>query len=250
VVLTRREGTGFDKMFAEVMIDHHNGAITMAKDEQKNGKNADAVKMAGDIVKAHRRGRAAPEHPRPALSPVDGRPSGARRTVGRPGSCRAHVGGARTAGPIPRPHRSRPRCAPTPAFPPTGHEPAPCRRGTTAAALSLPLTACSGSDDETNKSASDSRVTVSHIHGLGQGHPGEQLHGMVDDLPADGVRTGAVRGDIAPGELASYCMHALTAAGVHALTAAGGLPSRPRSTGSSRSPWPRRLLVDDAAHSA
>ncbi|RZB14302.1 DUF305 domain-containing protein [Streptomyces sp. F001] len=45
------KGTEFDKMFAEMMIEHHNGAISMAKDEQKNGKNADAVKMAGDIVK-------------------------------------------------------------------------------------------------------------------------------------------------------------------------------------------------------
>ncbi|MFG2131271.1 DUF305 domain-containing protein [Streptomyces sp. NPDC048751] len=43
-------GAEFDKMFAQMMIDHHNGAIAMAKDEQKNGKNADAKKMAGDIV--------------------------------------------------------------------------------------------------------------------------------------------------------------------------------------------------------
>ncbi|GCB44008.1 DUF305 domain-containing protein [Streptomyces sp. NL15-2K] len=49
--LKAMKGTEFDKMFADMMIDHHNGAITMAKDEQKNGKNADAVKMAGDIVK-------------------------------------------------------------------------------------------------------------------------------------------------------------------------------------------------------
>jgi uncharacterized protein (DUF305 family) len=45
------KGTEFDKMFAQMMIDHHNGAIAMAKDEQKNGKNADAVQMAGAIVK-------------------------------------------------------------------------------------------------------------------------------------------------------------------------------------------------------
>ncbi|MDO0911220.1 DUF305 domain-containing protein [Streptomyces sp. DT2A-34] len=49
--LKAMKGTEFDKMFAEMMIEHHNGAITMAKDEQKNGKNADAKKMAGDIVK-------------------------------------------------------------------------------------------------------------------------------------------------------------------------------------------------------
>ncbi|MCQ9133024.1 DUF305 domain-containing protein [Streptomyces hilarionis] len=44
------KGAEFDKMFAQMMIDHHNGAIAMAKDEQKNGKNADAKTMAGDIV--------------------------------------------------------------------------------------------------------------------------------------------------------------------------------------------------------
>ncbi|GGZ94867.1 DUF305 domain-containing protein [Streptomyces bluensis] len=49
--LKAMKGTEFDKMFAQMMIDHHNGAITMAKDEQKKGKNGDAVKMAGDIVK-------------------------------------------------------------------------------------------------------------------------------------------------------------------------------------------------------
>ncbi|MER6960346.1 MULTISPECIES: DUF305 domain-containing protein [unclassified Streptomyces] len=48
--LTSMKGAEFDKMFAEMMIEHHNGAISMAKDEQKDGKNADAVKMAGDIV--------------------------------------------------------------------------------------------------------------------------------------------------------------------------------------------------------
>jgi AcrR family transcriptional regulator len=45
-----------------------------------------------------------------------------------------------------------------------------------------------------------------------------QLHAMVQDLLTDGVRAGAVRDDIAPGELATYCLHA--------LTAAAGLPSK------------------------
>ncbi|MFD3619597.1 DUF305 domain-containing protein [Streptomyces sp. NPDC058676] len=49
--LKSMKGAEFDKMFAEMMIEHHDGAISMAEDEQKNGKNADAVKMAGDIVK-------------------------------------------------------------------------------------------------------------------------------------------------------------------------------------------------------
>lgn len=45
------KGAEFDKMFAEMMIEHHNGAIVMAEDERKNGRNDAAVKMAGDIVK-------------------------------------------------------------------------------------------------------------------------------------------------------------------------------------------------------
>lgn len=48
--LKAMKGTEFDKMFAQMMIDHHNGAISMAKKEQKDGENVDAVKMAGDIV--------------------------------------------------------------------------------------------------------------------------------------------------------------------------------------------------------
>ncbi|GGR27569.1 TetR/AcrR family transcriptional regulator [Streptomyces aurantiogriseus] len=41
----------------------------------------------------------------------------------------------------------------------------------------------------------------------------QRLHGMVEELLADGAQAGVVRDDIAPGELASYCLHALTAAG-------------------------------------
>ncbi|MEJ1202719.1 MULTISPECIES: hypothetical protein [unclassified Streptomyces] len=36
---------------------------------------------------------------------------------------------------------------------------------------------------------------------------------MLEDLLADGAREGSVRGDVAPAELASYCLHALGAAG-------------------------------------
>ncbi|GAA3807430.1 DUF305 domain-containing protein [Streptomyces phyllanthi] len=49
--LKAMKGGEFDEMFAEMMIEHHEGAITMAEAEQKNGKNADAVNLAGDIVK-------------------------------------------------------------------------------------------------------------------------------------------------------------------------------------------------------
>ena len=44
-----------------------------------------------------------------------------------------------------------------------------------------------------------------------------QLHEMVADLVAAGSRAGDLRDDVAPGELASYCLHA--------LSAAAGLPS-------------------------
>ncbi|MET8405201.1 DUF305 domain-containing protein [Streptomyces sp900116325] len=45
------KGTDFDKMFAQMMIDHHNGAIDMAKNEQKSGKNTTAKRLADDVVK-------------------------------------------------------------------------------------------------------------------------------------------------------------------------------------------------------
>jgi AcrR family transcriptional regulator len=40
----------------------------------------------------------------------------------------------------------------------------------------------------------------------------QQLRGMIRDLLSKAAETGAVRGDVAPDELASYCLHALSAA--------------------------------------
>ncbi|MET8327419.1 DUF305 domain-containing protein [Streptomyces sp. NPDC005181] len=48
--LKAAKGTAFDRMFAQMMIDHHEGAITMAKDEQKNGQSTDAKQLAGTVV--------------------------------------------------------------------------------------------------------------------------------------------------------------------------------------------------------
>ncbi|MGW2564564.1 DUF305 domain-containing protein [Streptomyces sp. NPDC001514] len=48
--LMAAKGTDFDRKFAQMMIDHHNGAIDMAKDEQKNGRNTDAKKLADAVV--------------------------------------------------------------------------------------------------------------------------------------------------------------------------------------------------------
>jgi len=49
--LDAAKGTEFDRMFAQMMIEHHEGAITMAEDEQKNGRNATTKKLAADVVK-------------------------------------------------------------------------------------------------------------------------------------------------------------------------------------------------------
>ncbi|WP_406263792.1 DUF305 domain-containing protein [Streptomyces sp. NBC_00191] len=49
--LTAAKGKGFDRKFAELMIAHHNGAIDMAKDEQKTGRDAAAKKLADDVIK-------------------------------------------------------------------------------------------------------------------------------------------------------------------------------------------------------
>jgi AcrR family transcriptional regulator len=40
-----------------------------------------------------------------------------------------------------------------------------------------------------------------------------QLHGLIRDLLTDCVQAGDLRDDVAPDELASYCLHALAAAG-------------------------------------
>lgn len=43
-------GKAFDKAFLQMMIKHHQGAITMAKTEQAQGSFADAKAMANNIV--------------------------------------------------------------------------------------------------------------------------------------------------------------------------------------------------------
>ncbi|MGX2992789.1 DUF305 domain-containing protein [Streptomyces sp. JNUCC 64] len=50
--LKAAKGTAFDKKFAELMIEHHEGAVEMAQDELKNGRNATAKALADDVVKA------------------------------------------------------------------------------------------------------------------------------------------------------------------------------------------------------
>jgi len=40
----------------------------------------------------------------------------------------------------------------------------------------------------------------------------QQLRNFISGLLAEGAKAGDLRDDVAPGELASYCLHALTAA--------------------------------------
>ncbi|GGY55837.1 DUF305 domain-containing protein [Streptomyces tanashiensis] len=49
--LAAAKGKAFDRTFAELMIAHHDGAVAMAKDEQRNGRNATARKLADDVVR-------------------------------------------------------------------------------------------------------------------------------------------------------------------------------------------------------
>ncbi len=50
--LTAAEGAEFDTMFLEMMTEHHEGAIEMAKAEVVDGKNTDAKKLARKIIDA------------------------------------------------------------------------------------------------------------------------------------------------------------------------------------------------------
>lgn len=45
-------GAGFDRMFLIMMIEHHEGAIEMARTEQADGENPDAVSLAKKIEDA------------------------------------------------------------------------------------------------------------------------------------------------------------------------------------------------------
>ena len=48
--LMKASGADFDRMFLEMMIRHHEGAIEMAKEEQDKGANAAAKQLAGSIA--------------------------------------------------------------------------------------------------------------------------------------------------------------------------------------------------------
>lgn len=50
--LKKSTGAAFDRIFMEMMIRHHKGAIEMAKTELNDGENSDAKKLAQDIIDA------------------------------------------------------------------------------------------------------------------------------------------------------------------------------------------------------
>jgi uncharacterized protein (DUF305 family) len=49
--LKAAKGAPFDRQFAQMMVDHHKGAIEMAKEVQTKGSNPDVKKLAADIEK-------------------------------------------------------------------------------------------------------------------------------------------------------------------------------------------------------
>lgn len=48
--LTKATGTAFDRMFLQMMTEHHQGAITMAKTELSSGTSVDAKALAAKII--------------------------------------------------------------------------------------------------------------------------------------------------------------------------------------------------------
>ena len=70
----------------------------------------------------------------------------------------------------------------------------------------------------------------------------QQLQDLIADLLATGARAGDIRSDIAPDELAGYCLHALTAAG--ALPSEAAVRRLLAVTASGLRPPPARPVVD------
>ena len=68
----------------------------------------------------------------------------------------------------------------------------------------------------------DTELPVALLHrGEHVARAEQQLLNFIGDLIAEGARAGELRDDAEPGELASYCLHALTAAG--SLASAAGV---------------------------
>ncbi|WP_329262333.1 DUF305 domain-containing protein [Streptomyces sp. NBC_01478] len=50
--LEKASGTGFDTMFLTMMVEHHEGAVDMAKTEKADGTYQPATKLAADVITA------------------------------------------------------------------------------------------------------------------------------------------------------------------------------------------------------
>lgn len=50
--LEKMSGTGFDKMFLTMMVQHHEGAVAMAKTEKTDGEYDPATKLAANVITA------------------------------------------------------------------------------------------------------------------------------------------------------------------------------------------------------
>jgi len=48
--LSGLNGTTFDQRFLELMIEHHEGALTMAETSRAEGLNADVIRFAGKVI--------------------------------------------------------------------------------------------------------------------------------------------------------------------------------------------------------
>jgi uncharacterized protein (DUF305 family) len=48
--LAAAEGSAFDAMFLEMMIEHHEGAVTMGEVQRADGQNTDARELAEEII--------------------------------------------------------------------------------------------------------------------------------------------------------------------------------------------------------
>lgn len=48
--LAQASGPAFDRLWLELMIEHHTGAIAMAEAEQRDGEYDEAVELAGEIA--------------------------------------------------------------------------------------------------------------------------------------------------------------------------------------------------------
>ncbi|MCA1694355.1 MAG: DUF305 domain-containing protein, partial [Actinobacteria bacterium] len=53
--LGQATGAAFDRMFLQMMISHHKGAVMMAKGELNSGQNLDARQLAQRIIDAQQR---------------------------------------------------------------------------------------------------------------------------------------------------------------------------------------------------